>query len=407
MKIWIKYLVAAVVGAAAGLLLPSGVAGFVNSLADIALNAARYAVMPLVFFSAAVAAFELHEERSLLKVWAGTSGWSLASVALFTLLGLAGGLLFPPGRIPLPTDSASNVGSLPGAFQLLEALIPPNSLSTLLNAEFIAPAAIFAIVLGVAFSFDKAATKPALGLFDSLSRIAWQVNSFVVEVLPLPLIAIAMARSATIAGTEHLSVYGRLLATLGGETIVAVGAVVPLALFLLDRKKNPFATLFAISAPAIAALVTGNALVQAGAAAKHLKESLGVRRRAGAVSLPFALAMGRAGSAMVAATSFITILDSYSNLGLGSSTVLWMIAAVPMAALALGAMPGAGPIVALATLCGSYGRGFESGYMVLLPAALPLALIAAFVDAVVMSAVTIIAASRNGYRTPKELRHFI
>lgn len=407
MKIWIKYLATAAIGALAGLILPSGVAAFLNPAAELALNAIRYAAMPLFFFSAAVAAFELHEERRLLKVWAGTAGWSVAAVFALALLGLAGGLLFPPGRIPLPTESAADVGVLPGAFELLGTLAPPNALAALLDPQGLAPAALLAMILGMAFSFDKAATKPTLSLFDSLSRIAWQINGFLVEVLPLPLIFIAMARAASIAGTERLSVYGRLFATIAGETVVAVGIVIPAALFFLDKRKNPYKTLLALVAPAIAALVTGHGLAQAGATVKHLKESLGVRRRAGAVSFPFALAFGRAGSAMVTATAFITILDSYSNLGLGSSTVLWMLGAVPAAALALGALPGAGPIVALASLCAAYGRGFESGYMVLLPAALPLALIGAFVDAIVMASVTAIVASSNDYRIPKELRHYI
>ena len=110
---------------------------------------------------------------------------------------------------------------------------------------------------------------------------------------------------------------------------------------------------------------------------------------------------------MVTATAFVAILNSYSNLGLGSSALLWMMATVPATALLLGAAPGAGPIVALTTLCASYGRGFESGYILLAPAALPLAMIAAFIDAICSACIVSAVASIEGYVQVKELRHFI
>jgi Na+/H+-dicarboxylate symporter len=198
-----------------------------------------------------------------------------------------------------------------------------------------------------------------------------------------------------------------LLLTIGVESVLAIFVILPLVLFAMDRKKNPYKTIFALAAPAIAAAITGNTYAQAGAAAKHLKESLGVRRRAGAVSLPLALAFGRAGSALVTATAFVAILNSYSNLGLGISAVLWMIVAVPATSLILGAVPGAGPIVALTALCAGYGRGFESGYILIAPAALALAMIAACLDAVTTACVVAVVASKEGYIQSKDIRHFI
>ncbi len=393
MKIWLKYLIATIVGVAAGLVIPTGDGVVLDSVALVSMNLSRYALIPLVFFSTAVAAFELYEEKRLFRVLSWTIVYSLAAMAILALVGLGGAFIIAPGRIPLSTDIAYNVAALPKLFDVLTSIFPGNVITTLFSNEYLVPAAVLAIILGVAFAFDKATTKPALTLFDSLSRIGWHINSFIVELLPLPLIAVSMARAASMARTQRLGIYRQLFLTMGIETLVVLAILLPLALFALDRKKNPYKTLFGLAAPALAALVSGHAYISAGVAAKHLKESLGVRRRAGAVSLPFALAFGRAGSAMVTATAFIAILNSYSNLGLGSNTVLWILGTVPLTALALGASPGAGPIVALAALCASYGRGFESGYMVLLPAALPLALVAAFVDIIVGSCVVSVVAS--------------
>lgn len=407
MKIWLKYLIAAIVGAAAGLVVPPGDSAILDSIAAIALNVSRYALLPLTFFSVAVAAFELHDEKRLHRVWFRTVLYSLVTVFVLTLIGLAGAFAFSPGRIPLLTETAQGMEAAPTFFGILKAVIPPDALSTLALPDFLLPASLFSMVIGLGFAFDRTATKPVVALFDSLSRILWQINSFFVEILPLPLIAAAASRAAAMGRTARLPVFGPLLATLGFETAFVILALLPFAMWLINRRRNPYKTLLAMAAPAIAALVSGNSYAQAGVAAKHLKESLGVRRRSGAVSMPLVLAFGRAGTAMVSATAFVAILNSYSNLGLGANAVLWMMAAVPAIALLLGAAPGSGPLVALAALCASYGRGFESGYILLLPAALPLAMIAAFVDSACMSAVVAAVASKEGYCNPKDLRHYI
>ncbi len=407
MKIWLKYLIATLIGIVAGLVIPAGDGAALEALARVLLNIGRYALLPLTFFSAAIAAFELHEDRRLHRALFKTALAAAASVAIFGLVGLAGAFVLAPGRIPLSTDATQPIGAPPTLIGIAEAVLAADASSTLVNFGFILPAAVFAMILGLAFSFDKSATKPVVALFDSMSRILWQINSFFVEILPLPLIVASAARAVAIARTPRLAVFGSLFGAVAVETAIAVLVILPLALWLADRKTNPYQTIFALSAPALAALVSGHGYVQAGAAAKHLKESLGVRRRAGAVGLPTALAFGRAGTAMVTATAFVTVLNSYSNLGLGSSTFIWMLASVPACALLLGAAPGSGPIVAISALCAAYGRGFESGYILLVPVALPLAMAAAFMDSLVSSCIVNAVSRSEGHAHAKELRHFI
>jgi len=407
MKIWLKYLIAIAVGVTAGLVIPFGDGTILDAVAGAALNTGRYVLLPLCFASMAVAAFELHDEKRLWIVWLKTAGFATAAVVALSLIGLAGAYALSPGRIPLSADAAPAVGSVPSPLAVLSAVMPPDALGTLSSFDFLLPSSLFAMILGIGLAFDKAASKPVAAMLDSASRILWQVNSFFVELLPLPLIVAAAARFVAVGRIPRLAVFGPLFAAVGAETAFVVLILLPATLWFVDRKTNPFKTLFAMLAPALAGAVAGQTYLQAGVAAKHLKESLGVRRRAGAVSLPVALAFGRAGTAMVTTTAFVAILNSYSNLGLGSGAVLWMLVSAPIAALLLGATPGLGPIVALTSLCASYGRGFESGYILLVPAALPLALAAAFVDSLCVNCVIYAVASSEGQILPKDVRHFI
>lgn len=406
MKIWLKYLIAIGLGIALGLVLPAGLT-VLGTLATISLNLARYALVPLIFFSLPIAAQELHEDKKLLRIATRTTLYAIASVFLLVLVGILGAFALSPGRIPLSADTASLSSDLPTISSLAIRLFPANAMSAVLDFDYLLPLAILGVVLGMAFSFDRTVTKPLHSLFDSASHVLWQINSFIVEIFPLPLIALAAARTVSLASSPRMGLYFNLIAVVVAEVVFVCLLVIPLVLYLVDRKSNPFKTLYGLLGPALLGLSAGHALAPAGALAKHLKESLGVRRRAGAVALPLALSFGRAGSAMVSATAFIVVLSSYSSLGLGSGTILWILGFVPLSALLLGAASASGPLAALLFLSASYGRGFESGYLLMVPAALPLMAAGTFLDTICAGCIVKLGAVAEGYTTEKPARHFI
>jgi Na+/H+-dicarboxylate symporter len=408
MKIWLKYLIATALGVALGLVVPlAGSMAVLDVLTEVSLNLGRYMLLPILFFSMPIAVHELMEDRKLVRTGGRAIAYAGLTVFTMTLLGIGGGLLLAPGRIPLSTEASFAVAPIPTLREISLAMIPANPLQTLLSMDFILPLALLGTMTGLALSFDRSATKPALNLFDSISRIAWQINSFFVEILPLPLIFISAARTISIASTPRLGIYGRMLAVIGIELAIVGLIILPLAIYLANGRKNPFKMLYALLAPSMAAAFSGHTVIPGGILLKHLKESLGVRRRSSTVSLPLAMAFGRAGTAMVSATAFIVILSSYSSLGIGTSTIGWMLLFIPASAFLLGAAPGQGPLNALAFLCAAYGRGFESGYILIVPIAFPLLAIAAFLDVVVQGVVVNLSASHEAMAVEKTVHHFI
>ncbi|HAE21268.1 MAG TPA: hypothetical protein DCG47_02960 [Spirochaetaceae bacterium] len=406
MKIWLKYLIATILGIALGLVVPAGGA-LLDTIAGLFMNAARAILIPLLFFSIIIATQELREDRRLLRVLSRSVVYSLAGLFLMSLVGIVGAFALSPERIPLNADSAALNAGLPKLSELFKAIFPANALSVFLNSDYLLPLLIVSIIAGVGLCFDRSITKSLSTLIDAASRVLWQINSFIVELLPLPIIVLAAARVVSLRGIPRLQLYGNLILIVVAELAFVTLILLPLILFLHERKSNPFKTLYGLIGPAFLALVAGHALVPAGALLKHLKESLGVRRRAGALSLTVALSMGRAGSAMVSATAFIVVLSSYSSLGLGSGTIAWMLAFVPLSALLLSAVPASGPLAALLFLSASYGRGFESGYLLMVPAALPLMALSSFLDTLFAGCVTRLAAGQEGYAGEKAARHFI
>jgi Na+/H+-dicarboxylate symporter len=408
MKIWFKYLIAMALGVALGLTVPlDRLMGPLDLLTQLGMNLARYLLIPLFFFSIPVAVYELHDDHRLLRNNLRIISYSLLALVVLTAVGIGGVLLLNAGRIPLSSDASFPLAGIPTLPDILKALLPESPAAVFMSPDFLLPLAMLAAMIGLAFSSDRTVTKPALNFFDSMSRISWHINSFIVEILPLPIILITTTRTIIIAASPRLQVFGVMLLVLGIQTAVVVFLLLPLLLILAGKKKNPYKILYALAAPAMAGLVMGSAVAAAGITAKHLKESLCIRRRNGATILPVALVLGRAGTAMVSATAFIVILSSYSSLGIGSATLAWMMLYIPLGALLLGAAPALGPLHLVAYLCAIFGKGFESGYILLVPVAMILQIVGAFLDVIISAVLITLTVIHERMSSEKTVRLFI
>lgn len=409
MKIWMKYIIGGILGAALASVLPiddQGLRGIFDFLFELSIRVGTYAMLPLVFFAVPVAVFELNEDSEFWRGIGRTFVVLLLAVAAATVIGVVVAAAVRPARIPLVAD-ATPAAKATGFRELLLSVFPDSPFAALSVGRSLLPAFLLAAVVGLALSHDKAATKPVLLLFDSLSRIFYQINTFLAEFLGVLVIAVTARNVLELRAAPSSEVYRPLLLTVGIETAVVAFAVLPAALYFLGGKKNPYRSLYALLAPSLAALVSGDVYFAMGALVKHAKESLGARRRCNALVLPLVAIFGRAGTTLVASTAFIVVLSSYSNIGVSLGSLLWILGAAPITTLLLGASPGKGATTALMTLCALYGRGFENGYLIIAPVALPLVLMGAFLDALWAGCATLFVARKEGQIVEKESRFYI
>lgn len=409
MKIWMKYLIGALIGAAIALVLPeadAGVSQSISFLFELSIRIGRYVLIPFVFFSLPIAIFELNEDGEFWRSFGKALLLFLLSIVAFTFIGVAVATIFRPGRIPLV--AAAQPLSPPPNFKDLLLSIFPQSLFSVLNAgDFLLPVYFLSILLGLAFSHDHSATKPVVQLFDSFSRIFYQINSFFVEFLGIIVILVSTYSIFVFRAVLKNELFRPLLLVVGLEVLGMSLLVLPAALYFFYGKKNPYRYIYGLLAPALAALVSGDIYFPLGPLMKHAKESLGIRRRGNALFLPLAAIFGRAGTALVTATTFIVVLSSYSNLGISAGSLLWILATAPLLTLLLGATPGKGAVTALISLCALYGRGFENGYLIVVPVALPLAAAGAFLDCLWAGVASLILSKHAGTVQEKETRFYI
>jgi len=368
MKVWLKLFIGSVLGLFLGFLLPSdnqvvqrGIAWF----AELAIRIGRYGLMPILVFSLTIAIYELRQDGQFWKLVFKTFLVIIFCSVFVISAGIVVTLLFPPARIPILIEEQAEAISLQTADNILK-IFPSNMFSALINdGIYLLPICIFAFFLGMGLSYDRNYTKPVIALVDSLSRIFYHIVSFFSEILGLVMIALSAYWAIQFHNVLKADVFRDLILLLGIFSVVLGFGILPLLLYFLKPKTNPWVILYGSLSQALAGFFSGDINFTLPVLFRHAKENLGIRRRSNTVTASILTAFGRAGSAMVAAIAFIVIIKSYSSLGITSRDIFIIAGRVFVISFLLAGHPGDGTYTALAVLCLGYGRGFEAGYLIL------------------------------------------
>ncbi|MDR2403205.1 MAG: cation:dicarboxylase symporter family transporter [Spirochaetaceae bacterium] len=410
MKVWLKLLIGSLLGILLGFLLPRDnetITGALRWFEELALRIGRYGVVPVLVFSLAIGIYELRQDS---KFWGiiFRSFLVMAGSGLFVIAaGIMVTLFFPPARIPILIEEQVEAISLGVRESVLDLF--PSNMFAVLGSEglYLFPVYVFAFFLGMGLSYDRNYTKPVLSLMDSLSRIFYHIASFFSEILALVIIILAAYWAVRYNEVLRAGVFKDLLLLLGIFSVILGFIILPLFLYLVKPKTNPWAELYGSLGPAIAAFFSGDINFTMPVLLRHAKENLGARRRINTVTIGLFTTFGRAGSAMVAAIAFIVIIKSYSSLGVTPMDVAAIGFRAFLISFLLARHPGDGAYTALAVLCAGYGRGFEAGYLILKPMAFYLVSVGTFLDVIIASFSTFAIAKMTGFQEEKSPRHFI
>jgi len=411
MKVWIKLLIGSLLGLMLGFVVPQDnltIVGAIEWLAKLAIQIGRYSLVPTLAFSLVIAIYELRQDKEMWPLVFRTLGIIVVSTVFIIGSGMLITLVFPPARIPILIEGQKESISLDIGQGILK-LLPSNMLASLVtDGEFLLPVWIFAIFLGAGFSYDRVYTKPVISLVDSLSRIFYYIAIFFSEVLGIFMICIGAFWAIRFQTALKAQVFRDIIVLLAVYASLLCFVILPLFLYILGGKRsNPWKQLYGALGPAIGGLFSGDLNFTLPLLIRHAKENHGVQRRANALSLVLFSTFARAGSAMVAAISLIVIIKSYSSLGISAGDLLTILLFAGIISVLLPRHPGNGAYVALAVLCGWYGKGFEAGYLILKPIAFYLVAIGTMIDVMVASLGTYAVGVLSGFQQERETRHFI
>lgn len=410
MKVWMKLVIGAILGMILGFLLPQEnqeIQAALEWLQQLAISIGRYTLLPTLVFALTIAVYELRQDKRMWGLIFKTVLVLAASTIFIIGSGMLVTMLFPPARIPILIEGQRESIQLDIGRGILE-MFPSNMFSALTSsASYLVPACVFAFFLGAGLSYDRTYSKPVISLVDSLSRIFYYITIFFSEILGLTMILLGAFWAVRFHEALQAEVFMDILKLLGVYGVILSFVILPLFLYLLGPKINPWKQLYAVLAPALAGFFSGDINFTLPLMLRTARENHGVKRRSNTITLAIFGIFGRAGSAMVAAISLIVIIKSYSSLGVNAADLLKIGTQALLVSVLLGRHPGSGAYAALAVLCANYGRGFEAGYLILKPIAFYLVSIATLIDVVTASLASYAIGRWSEFQEDREARHFI
>ncbi len=382
MKVWIKYLIGIALGVLTAVLLPvDSVTGssVISFLTELFLRFGRYLVVPIIFSSAIVSINKLRTSKILLKSTAWTFGFIVISSLLLALVGLISILLVRLPRIPITNELAGEIAGL-DIKGLILSLFPFSAFDALREGSFLLVSFLFGCLIGWESASEPTVFKPVFALADSLSQLFYHISVFFTELMAVFSIAIMCNWTITFRAAFATGIYTPLIIMLLCDFIFIAAIVYPLIIRFVCHDPHPYRVLYASLAPMMLAFISGDSNLVLPVTIRHGKESLGIKRRSSGFSYPLFSVFARGGSALVVIISFIMIWRSYTALAIPFSDISWLFFMAFGLSFLLGGTPAGGTFILLTIICTKYGKGFETSYLLLQPAAVIMCSFATLLD---------------------------
>jgi len=384
MKVWIKYLIGIAIGLIAAFVLPMGnatCAEIISFLTELFVRVGRYIVVPLIFSTAIVSINKLRASKLLGK----TIGWTIVIIVvssiILTVVGLLSILIVKLPRIPITVDVATDVFVLDIKGMLL-SLFPLSGFEAVKEGSFLLVCLVLAFLIGWESASEETVFKPVFTLADSCSKLFYNIAVFFTEFMSVMIVAIMCYWTVEFRGILASGIYNPMILMFLVDFVIVAGIIYPLILRYLCHDPHPYRVLYACIAPMVLGFVAGDSNLTLPLSIRHGKESLGIRRRCGGFTYPMFAIFARGGSALVTVISFILIWRSYSSLSIPLADILWISGFSFLISFALGGIPSGGAFILLTILCQLYGKGFETSFLLLKPAAVIICSFASLFDVV-------------------------
>ncbi len=372
MKLWIKLLIGILAGILAAFFLPIGEIGtkYINSFSLFSINLGRYIIFPLVFFSLAISVCKLRRERKLVKTALISITFIVLSTFFLVFIGVIVTLIFSPSRIPLIVETQT-ILNFTEQINPLPRLFPGNLFKVFTgNRDFLLPLYSLSFIIGIVVYKDREISEPTFNLFDSLSRVFFDINVYITKIMPILLAILSIKITVSIKNISDLSMFKDLILILTISSFIVIFLLYPLILFLMNKKQNPYKTIARAAAPVFTGAVSGDMFFSLSILTRTGKENMNISRKIGAFTFPLCAMFGRAGTALVTSISFLTILKSYSSLEITIYQIFWVILFSILISFALSSIPALGTYSALYILSSIYSQthsGHTDSFLLIKP----------------------------------------
>jgi Na+/H+-dicarboxylate symporter len=340
MKLWIKIVIALVLGVLTGLLLGPH-AEPLKLVGNIFLNLINMIVVLLVLSSMTVGITSIHDPQKLGRVGLKTLLLYMTTTVIAILGGLLFAKLFQPGAgLNLHGGAQVVIGESPGLSEIILSIIPKNPIASMVEGNML-QIIVFALFLGVSINFAGAKGKPLLEVLESLAEVMYRLTSVVMEFSPIGVFAIM----ASVTGSFGLSVLLPLLKFLSIYYLACFVHILVVfcgILWLANLKLMPF---FRGMGDAImVAFTTCSSSATLPVSMHCAQKNLGISKNITSFVLPLGSTVNMNGAALFQGMSAVFISQAY-GIHLEWQALITIVVTATLSAIGAAGIPGTGFIM--------------------------------------------------------------
>lgn len=345
MQLWVKIIIAMVLGVITGLLL-GDYAHIFKPIGEIFLRLISMIIVLLVLSSMTLGITSIHDPKKLGRVGLKTLAVYLTTTVIAICFGLFGAHLFQVGTglqeghllSPAASGSLVRTAERPSIGEMLVGIIPRNPVASLVEENML-QIIVFAVFLGIAINFAGEKGKPLLHLMDSLSDVMYRMTSIVMEFSPYGVFAIM----AGVSGSYGTGVLLYLLKFLLVYYFICLFHVLvvfcSILYFMAGLHPLPF---FKGMRDAISVAFSTNSSSASLPVTMHcVQEKLGVSKNISNFVLPLGSTVNMNGAAIFQAMSAIFVAQAY-GIELDLTSQLTIVITSAMSAIGAAGIPGTG-----------------------------------------------------------------
>lgn len=341
MKLWMKILIALILGVGVGLILGPR-AEYLKPVGQLFLSLINMIIMLLVLSSMTVGITSIHDPEKLGRVGLKTLFLYLVTTVIAIVIGISFAYLFRPGEgLSLQGVGTVEVQEAPTLAQIFLSIVPSNPIAALVEGNVLQIIA-FSIFLGLAINFAGPRGKPLLTVLESLADVMYRLTAIVMEFSPIGVFAL-MAWVAGSFGVTALFPLLKFLVLYYLACFLHIGVVFCGMLKGLARV-SPLPFFRGMGDAIMMAFSTCSSSATLPVALHCAEENLGISRNITRFVLPLGSTINMNGAALFQGMSAIFIAQSY-GIELGVQALLTIVITATLSAIGAAGIPGTGFIM--------------------------------------------------------------
>ena len=360
MKLWMKILIALLLGVCTGLSihqgwLPMVLVDILKPIGTVFLSLINMIIVLLVLSSMTVGITSIHDPQKLGRIGLKSLGLYTVTTAIAICLGVGLAKLAEPGvGMNLGSSTPIEIQDHPGFTQILLSIIPSNPVASLVEGNVL-QIIVFALFLGVSINFAGAKGRPLLDVLESLAEVMYRLTSIIMEFSPIGVFAIISSVTATFGFTvliplaKFLGIY--YIACIIHVTFVFLGILWGLA------KLNPVPFFRGMSDAIMVAFTTCSSSASLPVTMHCVQKNLGVSKNITSFMIPLGSTVNMNGAALFQGMSAVFIAQAY-GIDLGWQSLLMLTVTATLSSIGAAGIPGTGFIM-LSVVFASVGLPIE------------------------------------------------